>query len=109
MNRAEAVEELKATFAILDDDINEVRDIASGKMKGFHVRASIRAYSALIEGPLYQMRQVSISSEPNDFEIFSIEEKMIINEKSITLNHKGEIKEKDSYEKPLPMLLFTFR
>lgn len=109
MNRAEAVEELKATFVILDDDINEVRNIANGEMKGFHVRASIRAYSALIDGLLYQMRQVAISSESEDFNLFSVEEKMILNEKTIFLDHKGEMKEKDNFEKLLPMLLFTFK
>lgn len=85
MNRAESVEELKQTFAILDDDIEEIRSLAQGKMTGFYVGATIRAYSALVDGLLFQMRQVVISSEPSELSIFLPEEKMMLREKSYPL------------------------
>ena len=81
MNRAKAVDDLKETFAILDADVKEVRKISDKEMSAFHVRTSIRTYSALIEGLLYQMRQVTLHSETDECKVFEFEEKMILNGK----------------------------
>lgn len=109
MNRAKAVNDLKETFAILDADVKEIRKISDKEMSVFHVRTSIRTYSALIEGLLYQMRQVTLYSETDECKVFEFEEKMILNEKTFSLNDNGEVKKKDSFERALPMLLFTLK
>jgi len=109
MDRAEAVKELKETFSILHGDVEEVISLHGDEMEAFHVRMMIRTYSALIEGLLYQMRQVAINSEKEDHAVFSSEERIMLNEKSLSLNKKGEIEEKDNFERTLPMLLFTFK
>ncbi len=109
LGSAEAVKELKETFSILHGDVEEVISLHGDEMEAFHVRMMIRTYSALIEGLLYQMRQVAINSEKEDHAVFSSEERIMLNEKSLSLNKKGEIEEKDNFERTLPMLLFTFK
>jgi len=109
MNRADAVHELKSTFSILDADINEIKKNADGNTKGFHVRASIRAYSALIEGLLFQMRHLALSSESKNTSVYNLSEKLILSEKAYRLNTKGEVEEKESFESLKNMVLFTLK
>ena len=109
MNRSKAVKELQETFTVLEADVREVQKRAGDKLTGFDVRSSIRAFSALVEGLLYQMRQVAIHSIDDEHNIFSTEELTIFKEQTFCLNSKGEIESKDNYERLLPMLLFTFK
>jgi hypothetical protein len=109
MNREEAVGELKKTFEVLNKDVTDVKEIAGDSFSSFHVRMSIRAYSALIEGMLYQMRHVALSSESKNCRVYNLHERFILSEEQCTLDKKGNIKTKESYEKALPMLLFTLK
>ncbi len=109
MNRAEAVKDLKETFSILDGDVKNVQALYGDEITAFHVRTTIRTYSALIEGLLYQMRQVARNSESEDYTVYTFEEQMMLSEKIVSLNAKGEIEKKDNFERALPMLLFTFK
>ncbi|WP_286694674.1 hypothetical protein [Spongiibacter sp. UBA1325] len=109
MNRETAVIELKETFRILNDDLNEIQNLYIEKPSGALHRALIRAYSAFIEGTLYQLRQVAIHSAGSANAVFSAEELMLLKELQVSLNKRGEIETKDNYERFLPMLLFTFK
>jgi hypothetical protein len=108
MNRAKAVAELKETFSLLDADFKEVRLRAGEALLEFDVRATIRTFSALMEGLLYQMRQVAIHSDSDNI-FYTPKELAILNEQTFSLNEKGEVTVKESHERALPMLLFTFK
>lgn len=109
MSRSEAVHNLKETFSILESDVSEIKKIADGNTTAFHVRMSIRTYSALIEGLLYQMRQVALNSESESCKVFSVGERLILSEIEYRLNDKGELKEKNGFESQKPMILFTLK
>jgi hypothetical protein len=109
MNRFEAVHNLKATFLILESDVKEIQKVANGNTTGFHVRMSIRTYSALIEGLLYQMRQVALNSEGMDHKVYSEGERLLLSELEYRLNDKGELKERNVSESQKPMILFTLK
>lgn len=109
MNRAIAVGELKETFRILNDDINVIQDLLLSNNNDALHRALIRSYSSFIEGTLFQLRQVALKSENSDVVIFSSEEVLLLKELQVSLSKKGEIEAKESYERFLPMMLFTFK
>lgn len=109
MNRETAVNQLKETFRILNSDLNEIQNLLFEKQSEALDRALIRAYSAFIEGTLYQLRQVAIHSVGSWNAVFSVEEMMLLKELQVSLNKKGEIETKDNYERFLPMLLFTLK
>jgi hypothetical protein len=62
MKTAEAIKELKETHDILQSDSDQIKKIATGRTTDFHVRMSVRAYAAFIEGVLFGMRQVALSA-----------------------------------------------
>jgi hypothetical protein len=107
MNRKLAVKELKETFAVLNADVEEIKRTAGESLTAFDVRSMIRTFSALMEGLLYQMRQVALHSDAHN-EIYSTQELMILRGESLRLNNKGKIEVQPSYEGALNMLLFTF-
>jgi hypothetical protein len=50
-----------------------------------------------------------LNSENENYTVFNSEERMILSEKSVSLNAKGEIEGKGNFERALPMLIFTFK
>ena len=92
MKRKLAVEELKKTFAVLNADVEELKNMTGESLTAFGVRSTIRTFSALMEGLLYQMRQVALDSCDSSNEIYNAEELMVLREKAVYLDNAGLIK-----------------
>jgi hypothetical protein len=91
-----------------------LEDIATSKNKGiedpsqFSLRTNIRTSSAYIEGTIYQLRLVCTAASEDAPQFFSESEILLLKEKSVSLNSKGKVQEKDSFQKPIASVLFLF-
>lgn len=91
-----------------------LEDIAISKYKGkedpsqFALRTNIRTSSAYIEGTIYQLRLVCTAASEDAPQLFSESEILLLKEKSVSLDSKGKVKEKDSFQKPIASVLFLF-
>ena len=85
MSRAEAVAELKATWCILSDDVNEIVELFEERLTPTLDRTLVRTYSACYEGLLYQLRQVALKSARDHpcVEVFSPEEMTFLQDEKI--------------------------
>lgn len=108
MNRAEAVGELKAIVALLQDDVTRVVEYGKANPTPYAHRMFIRAEFALLEGLLYQMRQVTLASLA-ETDLLRPEEVTLLSEVRYSLDKKGQITEKEQFENFLPNMLFTLR
>ena len=86
MSRAEAVAELKATWCILSDDVDEIEELFEERGTPTLFRTLIRDSSACYEGLLYQLRQVALKSARDHptVEVFSPEEMTFLQEEKIS-------------------------
>lgn len=108
MNRAKAVNELKAVFKLLQDDVTRVVEYGEVNSTPYAHRMFIRAEFALLEGLLYQMRRVTLASLA-ETDLLRPEEVTLLSEVRFSLDEKGRIKEKEQFENFLPSMLFTLR
>ena len=101
MSRAEAVAELKATWCILSDDVDEIEELFEERRTPTLFRTLVRTYSACYEGLLYQLRQVALKSARDhpDVEVFSPEEMIFLQEEEITVS--GTIRYADARNRML--------
>jgi len=108
MNRAEAVSELKAVVALLQDDVAKIVEYGKANPTPYAHRMFIRAEFAFLEGLLYQMRQVTLASLA-ETDLLRPEEVTLLSEVRYSLDKKGQITEKEQFENFLPNMLFTLR
>ncbi|SIQ13255.1 hypothetical protein [Aquipseudomonas alcaligenes] len=108
MNRAEAVSELKAVVALLQDDVAKIVEYGKANPTPYAHRMFIRAEFALLEGLLYQMRQVTFASLA-ETDLLSPAEVTLLSEVRYSLDKKGQIIEKEQFENFLSNMLFTLR
>ena len=108
MSRKAAVKELRQNWKILNGDLVEIQKAVLENPSPTMDRAWIRAFAALVEGFLYQLRHVA-REEGKRNAILSDDEMFLLSERQVSLNKKGEIQLKNnvSRERLLPMLLFT--
>ena len=97
MSRAEAVADLKETWRILVDDLEEIENLYEERQTPTLFRTLIRTYSASYEGLLYQLRQVAFKSAPDhpEVEVFSPEE-MIFLQKGKICTVSGTMRRADT-------------
>ena len=106
MNRAEAVAQLKQTWAILNADLDAAVEYGRGDNTSYAQRALVRAFFAAVEGLSYQMRQVTLASLA-ETEFVTEQEVQLLREVRHTLNDKGQPKEAPGFL-PFPeSLLFS--
>jgi hypothetical protein len=108
MNREEAVRELKAVVALLQDDVAKVVEYGKANPTPYAHRMFIRAEFALVEGLLHQMRQVTFASLA-ETDLLRPEEVTLLRQVRYTLDKKGHITETEQFENFLPNMLFTLR
>jgi hypothetical protein len=89
-------------------DIGLAKEVGLSSSSQFALRTIIRTTSAYVEGTVYQLRLVCLASVEDVPNIFSPEEVLALKEVSISLDRKGKIQSKDSYQKILQSILFTF-
>lgn len=108
MDRSTAVNELKATWAVLNADLDAA--VAYGKQANtpYAQRALTRALFATIEGLSYLLRQVTIATL-SDTDILTEGELMLLREETYRLDEKGRPKPSVSYLQFPQSLLFTVR
>jgi hypothetical protein len=100
-----AIQELIKTTHILESDLNAARGLDGQNLTPFLARSAVRAFSAFIEGVLFQMRQIALHS---DFSL-TAEEVFLLEEKKPFLNEKGEAKRIDASGSLANTMLFTLR
>jgi hypothetical protein len=108
MNRAEAVDELKRVYTVLNTDLEAARVAAVRDPSEFNKRTLVRTCAALVEGLSYQLRRVTLASLQNTNHLTS-GELAILREKRHQLSDKGIVEERDNYQPTLSMLLFSLR
>lgn len=108
MNRKQAVDQMKAVACILSSDIERIIQHEDFVTDEAAHRSVIRAHFAFIEGMVYQLRSVALASGA-DLGIYSPDEIAVLREDAYSLDNKGKIKRRDSFEKMLPMILFSMR
>jgi hypothetical protein len=107
MNRADAVAQLKQTWAILNADLGAA--VAYGRLENtpYAQRALVRAFFAAVEGLSYQMRQVTLASLAGT-RFVTEQEVQLLREVRHSLDQKGHPKETPVFL-PFPeSLLFSF-
>jgi hypothetical protein len=108
MNRADAVEELKQLYTILNADVRVANDAALTDPTEFNMRTLVRTCFALIEGLAYQIRHVTLASLQGT-DILSEGELAILKEVKYQLSDNGSVKRGNNFQAMLPQLLFTLR
>lgn len=87
-DRAEAVNELKATFRILNDDLSHVQKLA-GVDPAFVHRTRVRTFIAFVEGLTNQLMRVAAASPPG---FFTDAEFAALREESYEVDKSGVVK-----------------
>ena len=106
MNRRESVEELKAIWKILDEDLDQAVKYGQSDNTPYAQRALVRTFFAAVEGLSYQLRRVTLASIGHT-PIFSAAEKQLLQEKRYSLDNAGKPKSGEAYL-PFPQsLLFS--
>ena len=108
MNRADAVEELKRVYAVLNADLELARAATLGDPSEFNKRTLVRTCAALVEGLAFQLRQVTLSTL-RETKLLTEGELAILRETKAQLSIQGAAEERDNFQSTLPMLLFTLR
>jgi hypothetical protein len=109
MNREYAVNQLKAVFQSLSEDIEEARAYGREKPTNFAHRSLFRTHFAFIEGMAFQLRQVALFSVNEHPDFFAPGEMAILKEEKYFLSKKGEVDKQDNFQKLLPSILFSIR
>ena len=108
MNRASAVNEMKATWAILNSDLDAAVEYGKQANTPYAQRALTRALFAAIEGLSYSLRQVTLVSLSGT-KLLTEDEIVLLREVSIRVDEDGRIKAREAYL-PFPQsLLFSVR
>lgn len=94
--------------SLMLEDIRTARDYGLNNPTHYALRTILRTSAAYIEGTIFQLRLVCLAASEDSPGIFSVNEILALREKSIFLNKKGEVEEKDSFQKLQPSILFTF-
>lgn len=108
MDGESAVAQMKEVFRVLSADINKICTYENFVNDEAAHRSLIRAHFAFIEGMVYQLRSIALASDA-DLSVYSAEEISVLREKNYFLNQKGGIERQDSFERILPMMLFSMR
>lgn len=91
MNRAEAVDQLKQTWSILNADLEAAIQYGRVDNTPYAQRALVRAFFAVVEGLSYQMRQVTLASLA-ETEFLTDQEIQLLREVRHSLDDKGHPK-----------------
>ena len=108
MKRAEAVDELKRVYAVLNSDLKEARAELLQSSTEFRKRTLVRTCFALVEGLSHQLRQVTLATL-QDTNFLSAGDLAILKEERYQLSAQGNTEERDNHQLTLPMLLFSLR
>lgn len=106
MNRRESVEQLKAVWKILDDDLDLAVKYGQSDNTAYAQRALLRTFFAAVEGLSYQLRQVTLASIGNS-PILSSAEKNLLQEKRYSLDKAGQPKSDEAHLQFPQSLLFS--
>lgn len=93
LTRREAVDELKALFELLNEDVQLAYQYLEEYRSKFFARALLRAQFALIEGVTHRMRQISIASDSGG-EIYTQDELRTLREEKRNLDRNGDLHER---------------
>lgn len=107
MLRDNAVNELKKTFAILSEDVEQIRAYGRNNPTPFAHRTLLRTHFAVVEGITFLLRQVALASE--DSGLFTPAEISVLREETYHLDKKGEVETCQNFHTLLPSILFTMR
>jgi len=106
MNRRESVEELKAIWKILNEDLDLAVKYGQSDDTPYARRALVRSFFAAVEGLSYQLRRVTLASI-GDAPILSAAEKQLLREERYSLDNAGQPKSGEAFL-PFPQsLLFS--
>jgi hypothetical protein len=94
--------------SLMLEDIRMAKELELKYPTDFALRTIFRTSAAYIEGTIYQLRLVCLAAAEDVPHLFSSNEMMSLKEKTVYLNSRGVIEEKDSFSKILPSILFTF-
>jgi hypothetical protein len=108
MNRPESVDQLKAVWAILSEDLDAAIAYSNSVDSPYAQRALVRAFFALVEGFSYQLRQVTIASSGGT-PLLTTTEIELLRERRLVLADNGNSKETDSFLPFRQGLLFSVR
>ncbi|WP_444905960.1 hypothetical protein ACJJIR_15070 [Microbulbifer sp. SSSA008] len=108
MRVKDAYKEMWQFQSLLLEDIRAARDIARNDPTPFSLRTIYRTSAAYIEGTLYQLRLVCLAALEDVPTIFNYQEILALKEKTVLLNSKGKLEEKDQFQKLKPSILFLF-
>ncbi|MFW6184050.1 MAG: hypothetical protein ACOC8X_09655, partial [Chloroflexota bacterium] len=107
MDRREAVDQLKQTYLILSQDLDEIVAYGKSNPSPFAHRTLVRTHFALIEGLSYQMRQVTLASLEKHEGLLTPEEICLLREEKYEADSNGSVKARTQNLRPLPGLLFS--
>jgi hypothetical protein len=105
--RRQAVDELKKTFKILAEDVEESRAYGEHNPTPFAHRTLLRTHFALIEGMTYCFRQVALAAAK--YGLFSPAEIALLKEENYHLNKKGQVATRNNWQQLLPSIIFSMR
>ena len=108
MERADAVEELKRVYSVLNGDLVAARAVTVRDPSDFNKRTLVRTCAALVEGLSYQLRQVTLVTLDKE-QTLSDGERAVLQETRHSLSGQGTVEERDNFQATLPMLLFTLK
>jgi hypothetical protein len=74
----------------------------------FGIRTVVRTAAALTEGIIYQLRLVCLAASEDYPSLYSLEEILALKQESVSLNEKGRIVTKVSYQSIQSSLVFVF-
>lgn len=106
MKRADALAQLKATWAILDADLAAAVEYGRVDNTPYAQRALVRTFFAAVEGLSYQMRQVTLASLAGTG-LVSEQETQLLREVRRYIDEKGREKETTAFLKFPESLLFS--
>lgn len=104
--RAKAVEQLKATWAILDADMTAALNYGRAGNTPYAQRAMVRAFFAAVEGLSFQMRQVTLASLAGT-NLLSDQETQLLREVRHSIDDKGRPREVANFLQFPASLLFS--
>jgi hypothetical protein len=108
MNRAEAIDELKSVFKILNNDLDDALALGKKSPTQFAHRTLFRTYFAYVEGLAFQLRRVTLASL-QDTPLITEGELALLREERYQLNHRGQPEPRENFQQFLPNLLFSIR
>ena len=109
MKVEDATRELKKTYNILVEDVEEIRSYGKGNPSSFAHRTLLRTYFALVEGMTYQLKCVALACAEAMPGLLTMEEMTLLREETYSLNQKGNVETTANYQNTLPNILFDAR